>query len=139
MAKRLSKAQKNLPPSKREYDLHLQVPDGCRDVWRINVVKENPYGKYTKTSTLIHSQWFDRQSAMEIADDLWYKDVGTSNPAYRKKFYHHVYVEHKAAILIEEKWHIVNIPSFSPGLSPAFATSDPDPDHRKWLSEYEDS
>lgn len=116
MSKRYSEAQKALPPSKRKYVNHMKVPPGCVDIWRINVGRGH--------TVQLHSQWLDRDFCMEKADILW-NEIQTRN-------YHgnHVYVEHKAAIKIGDKWHIINIPSFKPEDEPMREHMNPLPEEQ---------
>lgn len=104
MGKRYSEREMNRPPSQRKYVKHMRVPDGCVDIWRVNAVQVGG-------QTEIDSQWFDRDLCMARADSLWDKTVGKFS---RHKKHVHVYVEHKAAMKIGGKFHIVNIPSFTP-------------------------
>ena len=95
MTKRFSTKQKSLPPSKRSYPNHVKIPDGCVDVWRVNVI--NDFGHY-----LINSTWLSRDLCMKRADGI-YENIRHGG---------HVYVEHKAAMKLGDKWHIVNITGF---------------------------
>jgi hypothetical protein len=129
MGKRYSEREMNRPPSQRKYAKHMRVPEGCVDVWRVNTVSYSG-------PTMIDSQWFDRDQGMARADDAWHKMMDViKNKGYKWTNVIHVYVEHKAAMKIGEKFHIVNIPSFTPS-----TLNDParheDPDHKQWLAEY---
>lgn len=140
MGKRYSEREMKLPPSQRKYAQHMKAPEGCVDVWRINAVG-------TGGQMMINSQWFDRAKCMKKADELWAESITNS----RHKSILHVYVEHKAAIMIDGKYHIVNIPSFTPAddldtnylhdsvvtTSKVLKNADPDPDHKKWLAEFD--
>lgn len=135
MAKHYSEKELNLPPSKRKYANHMKVPDGCVDIWRVNAVPV--YG-----SVGIDSQWFDRNKCMARADAIFAMASDKRVP-YRQRKYVHVYVEHKAAIKIGVKWHIVNIPSFTVEDDESSATSQDflvphkeDPLHKLWIEEY---
>lgn len=143
MGKHYSERQRNLAPSLRTYKKHIRVPEGCVDVWRINVVD-------TVGNVSIHSQHWSRTSCMQIADDIHNTRVlGTGAVAANlKKIFtkdghplRYVYVEHKAAIQIGDKFHIVNIPSFTftepPRLEQAQQSLLPDLDHKRWLAEFE--
>ncbi len=129
MGKRYSEREMNLPPSQRRYAKHMEVPDGCIDVWRVNAVRVGG-------QTTIDSQWIDRDLCMARADVLWKK---TTEKGTRKEHIH-IYVEHKAAMKIGEKYHIVNIPSFTLSevttVFPPNAEAVADDDHSQWLAEY---
>lgn len=135
MAKHFSEKQKNLFPSQRKYAEHMKVSAGCVDVWRINIVQ---HGRVS-----IHSQWRDRAKCMERADELHKRTLLYYMDRQNLQL---VYVEHKAAIEIDGKFHIVNIPTFkfADELTPdrqhdsvRHAFPDPDPDHKQWLAEFE--
>lgn len=100
MPKVYMRGKKTVKPSARKYTVHMAVPEGCTDVWRINCITR-------KGAAIIHSNWRSRALCMEKADQLWLK---SQDP---RPEHDHVYVEHKAGIKIGEKWHIVNIPSFT--------------------------
>jgi hypothetical protein len=138
VGKHFSEKQRNLPPSQRTYSKHMKVPEGCVDVWRINVVD-------TSGNVSIYAQYRERDVCMRVADSVFLtrvfktRAVGGNlkrifNPGNSPLY--HIYVEHKAAIQIGEKFHIVNIPSFRFSVVPEEAT-DPDPDHKQWLAEFE--
>lgn len=130
MAKHYSLKEREKPPSLRHYARHMSVPPGCLDLWRINVADGG--------SVIIHSQWLNRDLAMDKADSVW-RDIATRNVKWA-----HVYVEHKAAIRLGEKLHVINIPSFKPADAPNTETSlqgkmENDPDYQRWLAEFEET
>lgn len=129
MGKHYSERQRNLPPSQRTYKRHLNVPSGCVDVWRINVVD-------TVGNVTIHTQHREREICMQVADGLHNTRVMRTGRMDGRAL-RYVYVEHKAAVQIGDKFHIINIPSFRFADSVQEAPRGPDPDHKQWLAEFE--
>lgn len=130
MSKHYSREQAEKAPSQRNYGKHLQVPQDCIDVWRVNVINR-------RGQAIIDSNWMDRDACMARADGIF---PFTKLPPRDPRHLEFVYVEHKAATRIGERWHIVNIPSFQFGVLANGQARQPAPQdqtHEEWVAAYD--
>lgn len=88
-------------PSERLRTPHLRSPKGCLDVWEIRIRNLKARNTY-QTLAIVEEESF----AYELADEYWNKQRQDRHGNTD------VWVNHRSAILIEGKYHIVNKPSF---------------------------
>lgn len=81
-------------PSRNKPKYRLSVPAGCIEVWRVS--------KWDGYSNTYHGIFRSEEEAYRVADDVYVRDV-------RMNFRPKVTVEHKAAILIGDKFFFVNL------------------------------
>lgn len=82
-------------PSANRPKFRRQVPKGCVDVYRIH--------QWDGHRNVYYGVYADEEEAYRIADEMWAKHILERN--WRCK----IYVDHKAAVVLDGKWFLVNL------------------------------
>lgn len=93
-----------LPPSQRPRARYIAVPSGCTDVWEVRIPAERQPSFVYVTLHICAEE----AHAYELADEYWNKKIAQSRYDVDPK----IWVNHRAAILLEGKHHFVLKPSF---------------------------
>lgn len=90
-----------MKPSANKTKYRREVPPGCVSIFRIS--------QWSGSRAVYHGSYRNEDEAYQVADDLWKQALGPYRREVSVLQNTKVHVEHKAAIEIDGRFHIVNI------------------------------